>query len=82
MQATGASVPPMPRHARRIVGVDGRGCHHALAQLHAAAVLEIDSGNQQQAYKEPFVDGVSLVRASRSSAIRKARPNALKIVSA
>lgn len=84
MNAASTSIAPMPGRGDRVVGVDGRRIHDALFELHTLAVLEIDRGNQKHgwAYSVPLVDGVSDVRGSGSSAARRARPNALKTVSA
>ena len=81
VQAACAELAPVLGHRRRVVGIDRGGRHDALLQLHAATVLEVD-GRDQEHYSVPFVEGVSSVRGSRASAMRSARPKALKMVSA
>ncbi|MDT4874485.1 hypothetical protein FQZ97_1097890 [compost metagenome] len=47
VQAAAATVHPLGGHAHRVVGEYGGVFHAALAQTHAGAVLQIDSGDDQ-----------------------------------
>ncbi len=47
MQPLGAGRDPTSGHLDRVIGEHGLVLHPPLAQAHAAAVLEVDCGNQQ-----------------------------------
>ncbi len=47
VQATAAGLDPLGGHGHRVVGKHRGIVHQALAQTHAGAVLQIDSGDNQ-----------------------------------